>query len=729
MGRPPYIGFVHASLVVALGIAMGTAGAFPSHVEGWGNDIFGQATPPPNLSEVMAIAAGSDHSLALRSNGTVVAWGSDFQGETVIPAGLSNVVAIAARGHNVALKVDGSVFVWGHNDAFVTNVPPGLAGVVAIAAGNSSGNPYTVAVRSDGTVAAWGLMPFATNVPVGLNGIVAVAAGNSHVLALKNDGTVVGWGENDAGQATPPPGLNGVAAVRAGQSTSFAVKSNGTVVGWGAAVVPAGLTGIVDLQDGNTHTIALRTNGEVIAWGDNSSGQGTVPPDLSDVTAISAGGNHNLVITPRPLILSISSPVVANIGDTVMFSVVATGGPLSYQWQRNGANLPGATNSSLTLTNVQAGNAGTYRVRVANPFGSVLSPPVSLSFPPLLITMSPPDLTVYRGETAILSVSAEGLEPLTYQWRKADVNLPGATNATLIFLSVRLTNEGVYNVVITDAAGGTSQSANASLTVIDPTLPATLALTPAGDTSIFSSGSNPQGISSILAGTRNNGVRDRGLLRFEIDSLPPGAVIHSARLQLTVTRVPRSPVNSDFSLHRLLRFWGPDASWNFRTSGMSWSVPGAASPTDYSAVRSATRFIMGGGTYEFGPAAQLTADVIDWINNPESSYGWILKTENEAAFSTARHFGSAESAQPPRLLIDYSTPAPQPHLTNLSLQNGNFTFRFNGTAGWIYRVESRPALSGAWTTITNAPAGAATNAIVITVPYAPPHRFYRVLAE
>lgn len=86
-------------------------------VAGWGADYWGQATPPPGLDGVVAIAAGFDHSLALRTDGTVVSWGDDGSGLATPPAGLSGVRAVAAGWHHsLALKTDGTVAGWGWND-------------------------------------------------------------------------------------------------------------------------------------------------------------------------------------------------------------------------------------------------------------------------------------------------------------------------------------------------------------------------------------------------------------------------------------------------------------------------------------------------------------------------------------------------------------------------------------------------------------------------------------
>jgi len=70
----------------------------------WGENTYTQTNVPPGLADVVAVAAGNYHSLALRSDGTVVAWGDNAKGQTDIPSGLSNVVAIAAGGNqSVAL--------------------------------------------------------------------------------------------------------------------------------------------------------------------------------------------------------------------------------------------------------------------------------------------------------------------------------------------------------------------------------------------------------------------------------------------------------------------------------------------------------------------------------------------------------------------------------------------------------------------------------------------------
>ena len=286
------------SFAVNSGLLSGGTPA-PTAVAAWGNNNDGETAVPAGLSGVSAIAAGVNHNLALKSDGTVVAWGANFLGQRIVPVGLSGVTAVAAGGnHSLALKSDGTVVAWGDNSYGQRTVPAGLSGVTAIAAGLN----HSLALKSDGTVVAWGDNSYdQRTVPAGLSGVTAVAAGGSHSLALKSDGTVVAWGSNAEGQRTVPAGLSGVTAIAAGLNHSLAVKSDGTVVAWGRNVegqsnVPGGLSGVTAVSGGLYHSLALRSDGTVVAWGSNAHGQGNVPVGLSGVTAIGAGGYHSVAL-------------------------------------------------------------------------------------------------------------------------------------------------------------------------------------------------------------------------------------------------------------------------------------------------------------------------------------------------------------------------------------------------------------------------------------------------
>jgi alpha-tubulin suppressor-like RCC1 family protein len=229
---------------------------------------------------------------------TVVSWGAlptppEFSGPT-------NTFLEAATGHGftVALRTDGSVAAWGTNDYGQATTPAEATNVIAVAAGGA----HAIALRSDGTVVAWGRNSSGQAIPpAGLSEVVAIAAGSTHSLALRADGTVAAWGDDYYHQATPPPGLGDAKAIAAGGAHSLALKSDGSVVGWGdnsqgQTSPPTGLSGVVVVAAGGADSLALRDDGTVVGWGGNDSGERTPPEDLSSVVAIAAGASHSLAL-------------------------------------------------------------------------------------------------------------------------------------------------------------------------------------------------------------------------------------------------------------------------------------------------------------------------------------------------------------------------------------------------------------------------------------------------
>ncbi len=224
-----------------------------------------------------------------------------YQGTFTDPGATATGAPLAIAGgnfHSLALKSDGMVAAWGNNGRGQTTIPVGLSNVVAIAGGEY----LSLALKSDGTVTAWGTNTFAqTTIPVGLSNVVAIAGGANHNLALKSDGTVAVWGDNASGQRNIPVDLSSVVAIAAGANHSLALKSDGTVVAWGRNVVgqtniPVGLGNVVAIAGGGNHSLALKNNGTIVAWGQNNYGQTTIPAGLSNVVAIAGGQNHSLAL-------------------------------------------------------------------------------------------------------------------------------------------------------------------------------------------------------------------------------------------------------------------------------------------------------------------------------------------------------------------------------------------------------------------------------------------------
>ncbi len=269
----------------------------------WGANFLLQSQPPPNLTNVTAIAGAYDHSLALRNNETVVAWGDNTFTQTNVPAGLNGVLAVSGGQYSsMALTNTGRVRSWGGNVFPVTNVPPFVTNVVMIADGTDAG----VALQNTGNVLAWGSsFSGETNLPptVSASNIVEIASGNFHGLAIKNDGSVVAWGDDSAGQTTLPSSLSNVVAVSGGNFHSLALRKDGIVIAWGdnsagQTNVPPGLSNVVAIAAGGFHSLALKNDGTIVGWGDNSAGQTTTPAGLTNVVAISAGNLHSLALTP-----------------------------------------------------------------------------------------------------------------------------------------------------------------------------------------------------------------------------------------------------------------------------------------------------------------------------------------------------------------------------------------------------------------------------------------------
>jgi alpha-tubulin suppressor-like RCC1 family protein len=392
---------------------------------------------------VVNIAAGGSHSLALTSDGQVAAWGSNSSGQlgtggsssgSAAPVAVfrSGVLAdklvtdiAAGQSHSVALLSDGTMVAWGANSS-------GQLGT-----GNTTQSTLPVAVLSNGALA-------------GIR-FVAIAAGANHTLALSSDGRVFSWGSNQSGQlgrgssnSSTPVAITGggmlggqpVIAIAAGASHSLALAANGRVFAWGlgssgqlgigntspyfspTAVSTSGvLSGksIVAIAAGANHSLAIDSNGSGYAWGSNSSGQlgnnsfsssASSPVSLSTqgaigsraLTSIAAGGSHSLAIAGRgtaPTVSQAPTSFTVTAGNTVTFTAAGNGYPApTVRWQRSTTgptgtftDLAGQTTNTLQLSNVSISQSGhAFRAVFSNMEANANSTAAVLTVQPTLAT-------------------------------------------------------------------------------------------------------------------------------------------------------------------------------------------------------------------------------------------------------------------------------------------------------------------------------------------------------
>src|SRR3989344_6242212 len=228
------------------------------------------------------ISARYKHTIAIKSDGTLWAWGYNLYGQlgdgttsqrnSPVQIGTdNNRVSISAGGyHTIAIKSDGTLWAWGSNDSGQLGdgtynnktTPTQITTVAANWVSISTGGLHTLAIKSDGTLWAWGYnsggqlgdgTATQRNSPVQIgtgNNWTSIAAGYYHTIAIKSDGTLWAWGYNGYGQLGDGTMVNKSSPAQIGTDNNWA-----------------------SIEAGGYHTLAIKSDGTLWAWGDNGYGQ------------------------------------------------------------------------------------------------------------------------------------------------------------------------------------------------------------------------------------------------------------------------------------------------------------------------------------------------------------------------------------------------------------------------------------------------------------------------
>lgn len=227
----------------------------------------------------------------------------------------------------------------------------------------------------------------------------------------------------------------------------------------GAASLPAN-AGLAATN--SSFTVTLNTPGsQTITAADTVNGSLTVT-----TAPISVGVATAPAITTQPV------SQTASAGSNATFTVQVTGNPApGYQWYVGGSPIPGATSPTLTLTNVQLGNAGIYTVTATNDAGSATSKAATLAVDAApVITVNSTVQTVNAGSNLTLSFVATGYPVPTYQWTLNGTAIPGATRTSLTLSRITVANGGTYDVTATNAMGSVTRPVAVVIVDVAPSI-------------------------------------------------------------------------------------------------------------------------------------------------------------------------------------------------------------------------------------------------------------------
>jgi len=338
--------------------------------------------------------------------------------------------------------------------------------------------------------------PLSLNICENTNANFSVAANGSGSLTyqwFKNGNIIIGANDsiltfnaitaNDAANYTVA--VYGTCGNILSDSAHLSLKESTVILNQPSSIIKcSGNQGVfsVTLNNSNNVSYQWKKNGLNIIGANASfvvlnnisaADTGNYSVDIFGVCGITSSSNASLSINSPATISIANHPQSASqcAGTNVNLSVNASGSaPLLYQWKKDGSSISGANNSTLSLNNLNSADNGNYSVEVSSTCATLLSnnATVSVQTAPV-ITSQPIDNSICQGGSVTLSVSASGLSPISYQWKKGNNTIANATQATYTLNNFSANNASTYSVEVSNACG-TTTSNNAILTLSSPTL-------------------------------------------------------------------------------------------------------------------------------------------------------------------------------------------------------------------------------------------------------------------
>ena len=533
----------------------------------WGNNQFGQLGDGSTIDKSTPVQIGTDdnwscvtagekYTVAIKDDGTLWAWGNNGWGqlgdgttthrntptqEVTVSTNWSYVAA--GETHTVAIKDDGTLWAWGNNqfgplgDGTTTqrNTPTQEETESTNWSYVAAGAYHTVAIKDDGTLWAWGnnisgrLGDGTTthrNTPTqeatGSNNWSYVAVGETHTVAIKDDGTLWAWGNNQFGQLgdgtttqrdTPTQEAtesNNWSYVAAGAYHTVAIKDDGTLWAWGYNQFGQLGDGTTTQRDtptqevtestnwsyvaaGQSHTVAIKDDGTLWAWGTNGYGQLGDGSDIivntpKQVDRLNFTKDFIITVTAAsaPTITSADNTSVVN-GTGGSFTVTSTGYPAvtySLTGEPEGVSIDPSTG---LITIPGSVTAGVYEFTVTASNG--VSPDATQEFT-LTVTPAPEapaitsadNTTVVHGTGGSFTVTSTGYPARTYSLsgHPGGVSIDSTTGVITIPGSVTV---DVYEFTVT-ASNGVSPDATQTFRLSVMPAPEAPVITSADNTSV-----------------------------------------------------------------------------------------------------------------------------------------------------------------------------------------------------------------------------------------------------